>query len=144
MTMYTVPNGISAYTAQDIAGGMTVTAWANNIYDVGGSNVATWAARVGATIPTQDQINLATCPQTVSAVQARIAMANTTLPGQSQTVLAQVTAFMATASQQYQLAWEYATEFSVSSPTLQAIATVLSMTTAQIAQLMATAEAVIV
>ena len=135
-SFYQVPVGISAIQASDGAQDFTFIEHANNIYEVSGSFVPTWVARVAATTPTQDQINLATCPQTVTAAQAKIALNNAGL-------LSQVTTYMATAPMNDQIAWQEATEFNVSSPTLAAMAIALNLTSAQLNALFLAASAVV-
>lgn len=62
MTMYRVPTGVSAIHASDWTQNFTVVEMGDNVFDVGGTHVPTWAARVGAvalTTPESDAITAA-------------------------------------------------------------------------------------
>ena len=132
---YKVPSGISAIQASDGGQDFTFIEHSNWVWEVDGSFVPDWVARTGAILATSDQVNLATCPQTVSAAQAKIALNNAGL-------LSQVTTYMTTAPINDQIAWQEAVEFSVGSPTLMAMAAALNLTTAQLNSLFNAAAAI--
>lgn len=136
MNYYKVPVGISAVHADDFNNDFQATEYVNNIWGITGSFQNTWAARVGATTPTADEVTLSTCPQTVSSTQAKLAL-------NSAGLYDQVVTYIATAPKAEQIVWQDATEFNINSPTLKTIATALNLNVTQLAALF-TAAAVIV